>query len=180
MRAFSSISRVLLLQRQRTRALAMSTLSSTAAGTSSPSPRGVLESPEDVHLFWFGSGDLEGDPEYRGARMKLWFGGGDASCDFNVQQRNSAALIKEAAAGGPRWTDGGSKTLLSRIIVLDQFPRTAFRGTAAAFAYESLAADLVNSALDTGKDKVLALLLHKLDSDAVRAERKSGQFCCGA
>jgi Bacterial protein of unknown function (DUF924) len=58
-----------------------------------------------------------------------------------------------AAAGGPEWT-GPAEAVLSRLLVLDQFPRTAYRGSAESFVHEELATQISNDAIDAGLDKV--------------------------
>eukprot|EP00611_Tribonema_gayanum_P030934 TRINITY_DN8765_c1_g1_i2.p3 TRINITY_DN8765_c1_g1~~TRINITY_DN8765_c1_g1_i2.p3 ORF type:complete len:156 (+),score=46.83 TRINITY_DN8765_c1_g1_i2:2205-2672(+) len=56
-----------------------------------------------------------------------------------------------AAAGGPEWD--GPRNTLARIIVLDQFSRTAYRATAQAFARDEMAADISAAAIDAGSDE---------------------------
>ena len=86
--------------------------------------------PTDVLAFWFG------DPPSAQARGE-WFRK-DAAFDAQVQQRFGAAL-ELALAGGLRQWDAEPPGALARIVVLDQFTRNAFRGTARAFAGDALA-----------------------------------------
>jgi uncharacterized protein (DUF924 family) len=96
--------------------------------------------PDDVLAFWF---------EGHGARE--WFQA-DPAFDAAVAAR-FAATWEEAAAGGlARWreTSGGC---LALVIVLDQFPRNMFRGTARAFATDAMARGVALHALDRGFDR---------------------------
>eukprot|EP00953_Heterococcus_sp_UTEX-ZZ885_P010267 5999-Heterococcus_DN1.PRE.2 len=126
-----------------------------------------LQTPQDVMKFWFDDAKkLEQDPELKAARLQLWFGGGDSN-DFNAKQTASKALIDIAAAGGPEWT-GSAEAVLSRLLVLDQFPRTAYRGSAESFVHEKLATQISNGAIDAGLDKVrysASMQANALESD---------------
>jgi uncharacterized protein (DUF924 family) len=93
--------------------------------------------------FWFGSGD----------RDKRWFEK-DAAFDDEVRRR-FLALYEEAAAGQlARWT-GDPGDCLALIVLLDQFPRNMFRGTARAFASDRLALQTAKEAIARGHDRKL-------------------------
>ena len=87
---------------------------------------------EEILEFWFGRGDDSG-------RQRMWF-----SADPAFDQACSAGFRTdyERAAGGQfdGWMDEPSSAL-ALILLLDQFPRNMFRGTARAFAadYKALA-----------------------------------------
>jgi uncharacterized protein (DUF924 family) len=97
---------------------------------------------------WF-AGTRE-DPDAIEARMRFWFSV-DADRDRRLAERY--ADHHEAAARG-RWNgiDDSAEGRLALILLLDQVPRNIYRGTAAAFATDSLALDLCLSGHDVGLD----------------------------
>jgi uncharacterized protein (DUF924 family) len=97
------------------------------------------EDPRALALlrFWWGAG-----PDN-------WFARDDA---FDAECRVHAALT-EAAAGGGRGLDGWRATAagtLALILLTDQIPRNAFRGTAEAFATDAFALATAEQALAAG------------------------------
>ena len=101
---------------------------------------------DDVLTFWFGSADLWTRPT--AALRQRWFGGGPAF-DLEITTRFSH-LCDTAVEGWP-----GDAGLLAAVLVLDQFPRNAFRGSRRAFAYDARARALALQALDAGRDQAL-------------------------
>ena len=108
--------------------------------------------------FWFGPPD---DPGHTQTRAE-WFRK-DAAFDALIAQR-FGTLIEQALAGGiDGWAQvkevsSGARplTALARVIVLDQFPRNAFRGTARAFAGDALALQGCRSLVASGLDRGLS------------------------
>ena len=98
--------------------------------------------PDDVLDFWFGSG-----AEY-GKRHPHWF---EKSAAFDAEVTRHFLGLYEQRAGDRRWLDA-ARPCLARIIVLDQFPRHMFRGTARAFAADRLALEAARVAIDRGYD----------------------------
>jgi len=101
--------------------------------------------PGDVLAFWFGVG-----ADY-GKRHKRWFVK-DPAFDAEIARRFSQ--LHEARAADRRWLDS-ARGCLARILVLDQFPRNMFRGTARAFATDALALETARHAVDNGYDREL-------------------------
>jgi len=99
--------------------------------------------PEAILEFWFG--DCTRDPAQADARGSFWFGGSDAA-DAEVRERFGAAI--EAAARGElaRWVDE-PRSALALVVLLDQFPRNVWRGSARAFAHDHQALETVRRAL---------------------------------
>jgi uncharacterized protein (DUF924 family) len=100
--------------------------------------------PEDILTFWFGAG---AEPE---ERFAVWFGKDD-TFDRTVRERFSATV--EAAGRGE--LDGWAATprgCLALVVVLDQLPRNAFRGSARAFAFDAKARAVVREGLARGDD----------------------------
>lgn len=102
--------------------------------------------PHDVLTYWFGD-----DPADAWSRRDLWFGGGEA-VDAEVRDRFGATV--EAALRGEldAWVESAEGTL-ALVLVLDQFPRNAFRGDPRCFEGDALAQDLALAALDAGRDR---------------------------
>lgn len=114
-----------------------------------------MDEARGVREFWFGKLPLS--PEALAARMDFWFGEDASSLavrDAEIRARFGELL--ERAAGGrlESWADGPRRRL-SLILLLDQFPRNIFRGTARAFAYDSRALALTLSGMQSGADAAL-------------------------
>jgi len=100
--------------------------------------------------FWFGAAD---DPQHLSPREK-WFVK-DAAFDALCRER-FGALIEQALAGGiAGWaaTPGGA---LAQIVVLDQFTRNVFRGSARAFAGDARALAAAQALVASGNDRTLS------------------------
>ncbi|MDR3452830.1 MAG: DUF924 domain-containing protein [Rhodoferax sp.] len=109
--------------------------------------------------FWFADGLTLGWPS-RDLSVQ-WFGA-DAALDRQIDQQ-FGPWVRLALAGGlqgweqdaapgatPASTPGGTR--LALILLLDQFSRNMFRGTAQAFAGDARAQQLVSEALAQGLD----------------------------
>ena len=108
----------------------MSTFSSSGA---------QVASPETVLAFW------------REAGPDKWFTRDDA---FDADIREKFLATYEAAAAGKlgEWERSAEGTL-ALVIVLDQFPRNMFRGTARCYAADSEARAVAHRALKRGCDQ---------------------------
>ena len=101
------------------------------------------EAAREVVAFW------------REAGPSLWFAK-DPGFDARFRQRFIA--LHEAAARGE--LDGWMRTpegALALIILLDQFPRNAFRGTPRMYAMDAKARAVTRAALGAGQDKQVDL-----------------------
>ena len=112
----------------------------------------------EVRRFWLGRAPLT--PETLKERQRLWFGV-EASRDEqravdDLIRARFGGLMERAAAGalGP-WEDSPHRRL-SLILLLDQFPRHVFRGTARAFATDDAALSLTLSGLQAAADVTLS------------------------
>ncbi len=115
-----------------------------------------MDEARAVREYWFGPVPLT--PQALGERTAFWFGGSApeerARRDLEIGER-FAALLERAASGAlAAWADG-SRRRLSLIVLLDQFPRHIFRGTARAFAYDAQALALTLSGMQSGADGAL-------------------------
>ena len=108
--------------------------------------------PEDVLAFWFG--DAAADVAKSNARVPFWFIA-SPEADARVRERFGAAL--EAASRGslPPWPDT-PRASLARVVLLDQFPRNVWRGTARAFSLDAQALAAAESAVAAGHLSQLA------------------------
>ncbi len=120
-----------------------------------PTPDPCPPEARDVFDFWFGADD-QGRPE--------WFRK-DPAFDALIGQRFGTAIEAALAGTLDRWAGASPQAALARIVLLDQFTRNVFRGTARAFAgdAQALAAarDLVNRGWDrqlTGRQRGFAYL----------------------
>lgn len=103
--------------------------------------------PADILAFWFGSPD---EPGYCQPRSE-WFRK-DAAFDESIRSRFLPAVEAALAGGLADWTDS-PQSLLALVILLDQFPRNLFRGTARMFAGDTRARQLADQALAQGWDR---------------------------
>jgi uncharacterized protein (DUF924 family) len=111
-----------------------------------------MDEARAVREFWFGAAPLTAAT--LAARMSFWFGATGAHSDEEIRAR-FGALVERAAAGElASWADG-SRGRLSLILLLDQFPRNIFRGTARAFAYDEQALGLTLSGMQSAADGAL-------------------------
>ncbi len=108
--------------------------------------------------FWFGPPE---DPGYRGVR-ESWFRK-DPAFDAQVALR-FGPLIEGALVGAiDPWAQTGGAgngesalAAVARVIVLDQFTRNAFRGTARAFAGDAAALQGARALVASGLDRTLS------------------------
>ena len=115
-----------------------------------------MDEARSVREFWFGKLPLS--PEALSERMEFWFGeeAPQLAGDRDVQIRTRFGELFERAASGQlaHWADSPRRRL-SLIILLDQFPRNMFRGSARAFAYDEKALALTLSGMQSGADAAL-------------------------
>jgi uncharacterized protein (DUF924 family) len=103
-----------------------------------------MATPEDILAFWFPPG-LDADEETHRRQFQWWFGGG-ANEAILARYR---PVLEAACRGELPWTTT-PHARLALIIVLDQFSRTVWQGTAQAFAQDSLAQQLTLEGLECG------------------------------
>lgn len=103
----------------------------------------------DVVDFWFGK---PSDAEY-GLPRKAWFEK-DAAFDAEICETFGNLVENVLADPAPPAADD-SVSLLGRIIVLDQFTRNIYRGTARAFASDAQVLRLAVHATERGADRQL-------------------------
>ena len=103
------------------------------------------------------------EPEWVGAVLHYWFDelgeehwfSADPKVDAQIRERFLALHRQISASQLASFTT--ARTLLAAVIVLDQFSRNIFRGTANAYAADSLARRLADAAISHGYDRELSV-----------------------
>jgi uncharacterized protein (DUF924 family) len=98
--------------------------------------------------FWFGSAADENQKP-----RPIWFGK-DPAFDHRIRSLFLGDYEQVAAGLLEAWKDSAAGCL-ALILLLDQFPRNMFRGTAQAFATDAAALCLARHALEHGIDQKL-------------------------
>jgi len=115
-----------------------------------------MDDARKVRDFWFGKTPLS--PEQLPRRMKLWFGDVPEETRQQIDDalRTRFASSVERAIEGQltQWADGPRRRL-SLILLLDQFPRNIYRGTARAFAGDEQALQLSLTGMQSVADAAL-------------------------
>ncbi len=83
----------------------------------------------------------------------MWFGGGP-DIDRAIGERFRALPPKALRGEFEAWRER-PRPALALILVLDQFPRNLYRGTAESFAYDRHALEVAVEAIDNGFDRRL-------------------------
>jgi uncharacterized protein (DUF924 family) len=99
--------------------------------------------------FWFGAPDSAGYGDSR----KVWFAK-DEAFDRQVRDR-FGALVEQCLRGEHEDWGDDAHAALAQIVVLDQFTRNAFRGTARAFAGDARALAAASRMVGSKQDEAL-------------------------
>jgi uncharacterized protein (DUF924 family) len=124
-----------------------------------------MHSAHDVLEFWFGAAPF--DTARLEERTRFWFGGDGqaamAARDALIRTTLEPMLERAARGEFASWA-ASPKRRLALIILFDQVPRNAYRGTAAAFAFDrealALAAEGLQLAADAALDPVERLFFY--------------------
>jgi uncharacterized protein (DUF924 family) len=118
-----------------------------------------MDDARKVRDFWFGKTPLAAEQLPR--RIKLWFGDVPEETQRQVDEAlrtRFGALIDRAIEGElAQWADGPRRRL-SLILLLDQFPRNIYRGTAKAFAGDEQALQLALTGMQSVADAALNIV----------------------
>ncbi len=119
-----------------------------------------MDEARQVRDFWFGKLPLSA--QALNQRISFWFPA--SVSDEMLQKRDElirrrfGALVERAGKGElASWADS-PRRCLSLIILLDQFPRNIFRGTARAFAYDSEALAATLAGMQSAADGALDIV----------------------
>ena len=118
-----------------------------------------MDEARSVRDFWFGKLPLSAEGFRR--RMLFWFADESSAMrqrrDEHIRAR-FGALVERAALGELAiWADGPRRRL-SLVLLLDQFPRNMFCGTARAFATDAQALALTLSGMQSAADAALEVV----------------------
>ena len=105
----------------------------------------------DIVTFWLS--DSRDSPDRAHARRDWWYNGGPA-VDDEIRGR-FGDLVPRACARELTCWQGTPDGALALILLLDQFTRNIFRGTAGAYAGDSFAFEIVNDTIERGLDRAL-------------------------
>jgi len=108
-----------------------------------------METVQQILDFWFGTSEARQSSKMR----REWF---QATPQFDAEIRTRFFQDYERAKSGAYddWRTA-PHPCLALIILLDQFPRNLFRGSAQAFATDGLALDAARHAVQSGHDRAL-------------------------
>jgi uncharacterized protein (DUF924 family) len=119
-----------------------------------------MDEARQVRDFWFGK--LPMTAQTLDQRLKLWFPEDEAP---DVQQNRDKAirarfgsLIERAMLGELASWAVSPRRCLSLLILLDQFPRNIYRGTARAFAGDDQAVAITLSGMESAADGALDIV----------------------
>ncbi len=104
----------------------------------------MLLNPEDILVFWFA--DAAWDPIKAEERHTFWFEA-NPTTDAAIANQYAQAVYEAGAGHLVEWTSV-PRSCLALIILLDQFPRNLYRGTASAFQHDFEALNLSARGLD--------------------------------
>lgn len=112
---------------------------------------------QEVLHFWFGSKPYTAAQVMQ--RSRLWFGDPNApeltpQTDELVQSQFAGSIAAAARGELAAW-ESSPRRRLALILLLDQFPRNIYRGSAAAFAQDDKALRLAVSGMQFGADAAL-------------------------
>jgi uncharacterized protein (DUF924 family) len=124
-----------------------------------------MERPHDILDYWFGTGPWT--KERLEERTHFWFGGdgpeAQARRDADIREKLEPLLERAASGEFASWASS-PKRRLALILLFDQVPRNAYRGTAAAFAFDkealALSAEGLQLAADAALDPVERLFFY--------------------
>jgi uncharacterized protein (DUF924 family) len=115
-----------------------------------------MQRANEVLEFWFGTGPF--DASRLEERSRFWFGGDDAAAaaarDTLIREKLEPMLERAARGEFASWASS-PKRRLALILLFDQVPRNAYRGTAAAFAFDREALSLSVEGLQLAADAAL-------------------------
>src|SRR5918993_679991 len=114
----------------------------------------VVSDPEEVLSYWFPEEDIfDADQETFGRQMQWWFQGGP-EVDTEISERFGEVLEQARRGELDHWAQT-PRGRLARIIVLDQFSRNVYRGSALSYAQDEKALELAVEGIELGMDRKL-------------------------
>ena len=108
-----------------------------------------METPDTIREYWFGTA-LEDAAVTARDRARLWWSK-DPAIDNEIQQRFESCVIKAGSGELDLWASN-PQDRLALILLTDQFPRSIYRDSARAFAFDTKAVSLARDGIDGGFD----------------------------
>ena len=137
---------------------------------------------EDVLDFWFAG--AEDSPEVAAARGKVWFSSSD-QMDAEIRERFGERVRAAVRGELDSWRSTPRGTV-ALVLLLDQFTRNVFRGTAEAFSADAAALEAARSLIDSGRDEELPWVYRAFlhlpfeHSEDVEDQRRCVELCRAA
>jgi uncharacterized protein (DUF924 family) len=122
--------------------------------------RGAIENKdcqtqvEAIHDFWFGPLDSNGFPSAE--KHQLWFRVSPET-DATIRVRFESLVLDAMAGKLDHWAEGDAG-LIALVLLLDQFTRNIYRGSAAAFSGDSKALGLARKTIHARRDRSLPVI----------------------
>jgi uncharacterized protein (DUF924 family) len=108
-----------------------------------------METPDTIREYWFGAA-LEDAAVTARERARLWWSK-SPELDNEIRRRFENCVIKAGAGELEDWASN-PQDRLALILLTDQFPRTIYRDSARAFAFDAKALSLARDGIDAGFD----------------------------
>jgi uncharacterized protein (DUF924 family) len=99
---------------------------------------------EEIHAFWFGN--IPEFDSFNVDRFPLWFGG---ARDSEIKEKYATTLT-EVAGASQEASKLAPKQQVALVVLLDQFPRSIFRGLPMSYQFDEPARAAVNAATVNG------------------------------
>ncbi|MDE0224999.1 MAG: DUF924 domain-containing protein [Gammaproteobacteria bacterium] len=107
----------------------------------------------DIVGFWLGPSP--NDPDAAKKASGRWYTPDD-QFDDEIRRKFGAAMAQARAGALSGWQETAERAL-ALVILLDQFTRNAYRGTADAFSGDAMAREVATGALARGFDRILSI-----------------------
>ena len=108
-----------------------------------------METPDTIRGYWFGAA-LEDAAVTARERAALWWSK-NPEVDNQIRRRFEDCVIKAGSGGLDQWASN-PQDRLALILLTDQFPRSIYRDSARAFAFDTKALSLACDGIDAGFD----------------------------
>jgi len=111
-----------------------------------------METPDTIREYWFGTA-LEDAAVTAREQARLWWSK-NPEVDDEIRRRFESWVIKAGSGELDNWASN-PQDRLALILLTDQFPRSIYRDSAKAFAFDSKALSLAYVGIDAGFDAAL-------------------------
>ena len=109
----------------------------------------MMETLKTIREYWFGTA-LEDAAVTARKRARLWWSK-SPEVDDEIRRRFESCVIKAGSGELDNWASN-PQDRLALILLTDQFPRSIYRDSARAFAFDTKALSLARNGIDAGCD----------------------------